>query len=97
VVHVEWRKTNLARHGHAWQDSRVEVPSQSIVDIQTSQEERPGASGPRTGYRTVLATVVAVDTLTNRVKVQTQAGQVIELDTLPKTTDWGTGHAHCPR
>jgi hypothetical protein len=30
---------------------------------------------------TVQATVVAVDTLTNRVKVQTQAGQVIELAT----------------
>jgi hypothetical protein len=33
---------------------------------------------------TVHATVVAVDTLTNRVKVQTQAGQVIELETAAK-------------
>jgi len=60
----------------------VEVPSQSIVDIQTSQEQQSRASGtaaPVTG--TVQATVVAVDTLTNRVKVQTQAGQVIELAT----------------
>ena len=83
VVHVEgakqtWHVTDM--HGKIVE---VEVPSQSIVDIQTSQEERPGArgtAGPGTG--TVLATVVAVDTLTNRVKVQTQAGQVIELDVL---------------
>jgi hypothetical protein len=35
------------------------------------------------------ATVVAVDTLTNRVKVQTQAGQVIELDTSTKDRQIG--------
>ena len=68
----------------------VEVPSQSIVDIQTSQEERPGASGTSgQGTGTVLARVVAVDTLTNRVKVQTQAGQVIELDTSTKDRQIG--------
>ena len=63
----------------------VEVPSRSTIDIQTSKEERPGASGTSgqmTG--TVLATVVAVDTLTNRVKVQTKAGQVVELETSAK-------------
>ena len=63
----------------------VEVPSRSIIDIQTTKEERPGASGTSgqmTG--TVLATVVAVDTLTNRVKVQTKAGQVVELETSAK-------------
>ena len=38
---------------------------------------------------TVLATVVAVDTLTNRVKVRTQAGQVIELDTSAKDRQIG--------
>jgi hypothetical protein len=68
----------------------VDVPSQSIVDIQTSQEQRPRASstaGPVTG--TVQATVVAVDTLTNRVKVQTQAGQVIELATAAKDRQLG--------
>jgi hypothetical protein len=68
----------------------VEVPSRSIVDIQTSKEERPGASGPsRQVTGTVLATVVAVDTLTNRVKVRTQAGQVIELDTSAKDRQIG--------
>ena len=86
VVHVEgatqtWRVTD--KDGKIVE---VHVPAQSLIDIQTSQEERPGASGTLgqvTG--TVLATVVAVDTLTNRVKVQTQAGQVIELATA--TTD----------
>jgi hypothetical protein len=68
----------------------VHVPAQSVIDIQTSKEERPsasGTSGQMTG--TVLATVVAVDTLTNRVKVQTQAGQVIELDTSAKDRQIG--------
>jgi hypothetical protein len=64
----------------------VHVPAQSLIDIQTTKEERPGASGPADPVRgTVPATVVTVDTLTNRVKVQTQAGQVIELATA--TTD----------
>jgi hypothetical protein len=90
VVHVEgaaqtWHITD--RDGKIIE---VKVPSQSIIDIQTSQAERPGASGTSgqvTG--TVLATVVAVDTLTNRVKVQTQAGQVIELDTSAKDRQIG--------
>ena len=69
---------------------KVEVPSRSIIDIQTSKEERPGASGPSgQGTGTVLATVVAVDTLTNRVKVQTQVGQVIELETFAKDRQIG--------
>jgi diaminopimelate epimerase len=68
----------------------VQVPSQSIIDIQISKEERPGASGTSgQGTGTVLATVVAVDTLTNRVKVQTQAGQVIELETSTKDRQIG--------
>ena len=33
--------------------------------------------------------MVAVDTLTNRVKVQTHAGQVIELDTAAKDRQIG--------
>ena len=90
VVHVEgakqtWHVTDM--HGKIVE---VEVPSQSLVDIQTSQEERSGASGTSgqvTG--TVRATVVAVDTLTNRVKVQTQAGQVIELETAAKDRQIG--------
>jgi hypothetical protein len=86
VVHIEgvqdtWRVTD--KDGKIVE---VHVPAQSLINIQTSQEERPGASGTAEQVRgTVPATVVAVDTLTNRVKVRTQAGQVIELDTA--TTD----------
>jgi hypothetical protein len=90
VVHVEgatqtWRVTD--KDGKIVE---VHVPAQSLIDIQTSQEERPGASGTAEPVRgTVPATVVAVDTLTNRVKVQTQAGQVIELDTSTKDRQIG--------
>jgi hypothetical protein len=90
VVHVEgatqtWRVTD--KDGKIVE---VHVPAQSLIDIQTSQEERPGASGTAEPVRgTVPATVVAVDTLTNRVKVQTQAGQVIELDTATKDRQIG--------
>ena len=90
VVHVEgaaqtWHVTD--RDGKMVQ---VQVPSRSIIDIQTSKEERPGASGTSgQGTGTVLATVVAVDTLTNRVKVQTQVGQVIELETVAKDRQIG--------
>ena len=82
VVHIEgvhdtWRVTD--KDGKIVE---VHVPAQSLIDIQTSQEERPGASGTAEPVQgTVPATVVAVDTLTNRIKVQTQAGQVIELAT----------------
>ena len=90
VVHVEgaaqtWHVTD--RDGKIVE---VHVPSRSIIDIQTRKEERPGASGPSgQGTGTVLATVVAVDTLTNRVKVQTQVGQVIELETFAKDRQIG--------
>jgi hypothetical protein len=90
VVHVEgvpdtWRVTD--KDGKIVE---VHVPAQSLIAIQTSKEERPGASGPSgQGAGTVRATVVAVDTLTNRVKVQTQAGQVIELDTSAKDRQIG--------
>ena len=90
VVHVEgatqtWRVTD--KDGKIVE---VHVPAHALIDIQTSQAERPGASGTSgqvTG--TVLATVVAVDTLTNRVKVQTQTGQVIELETSAKDRQIG--------
>ena len=90
VVHIEgvqdtWRVTD--KDGKIVE---VHVPAQSLINIQTSQEERPGASSTSEPVRgTVPATVVAVDTLTNRVKVQTQAGQVIELDTAAKDRQIG--------
>ena len=90
VVHVEGAKQAWHVTDMDGKIVEVEVPSQSIVDIQTSKEERPGASntsGQVTG--TVLATVVTVDRLTNRVKVQTQAGQVIELETPAKDRQIG--------
>jgi len=90
VVHIEgvpdtWHVTD--KDGKIVE---VHVPAHSLIDIQTGKEERPGASGTSgQGAGTVLATVVAVDTLTNRVKVQTQAGQVIELDTATKDRQIG--------
>jgi hypothetical protein len=85
VVHIEgvqdtWRVTD--KDGKIVE---VHVPAQSLIDIQTSKTVQPGASGPAgQGRGTVQATVVAVDTLTNHVKVQTQVGQVIELETAAK-------------
>ena len=52
-------------------DNRVvtaSVPAQSIADIQTSNPDG-----------TVRATIVSVDLTTNRVKAQTDAGQVLVL------------------
>src|SRR5262244_4538800 len=90
VVHIEgvadtWRVTD--KDGKIVE---VHVPAHSVIDIQTSKEERPGTSGTSgQGTGTVIATVVAVDTLTNRVKVQTQAGHVIELATAAKDRQIG--------
>ena len=90
VLHVEGAEQTWHVTDKDGKIVKVEVPSRSIIDIQTSKEEQPGASGT-TGQAagTVRATVVAVDTLTNRVKVQTQAGQVIELDTAAKDRQIG--------
>ena len=90
VVHIEgvpdtWRVTD--KDGKIVE---VHVPAQSLIDIQTSKEAQPGTSGPSgQGRGTLQATIVAVDTLTNRVKVQTQTGQVIELDTAAKDRQIG--------
>jgi hypothetical protein len=90
VVHVEGAKQTWHVTDKDGKIVEVHVPAQSLIDIQTSQEAQPGASGPAGQERgTVQATVVAVDTLTNRVKVQTQAGQVIELDTSTKDRQIG--------
>src|SRR5215475_7344136 len=69
VVHVEgvsdtWHVTD--KDGKIVE---VHIPTHALIDIQTSQEKRPGASDPSEQVRkTVLATVITVDTLTNRVK-----------------------------
>jgi hypothetical protein len=44
------------------------VPAQSLADIQTSNPDG-----------TVRATIVSIDLTTNRVKAQTDAGQVLVL------------------
>jgi hypothetical protein len=90
VLHIEGVQDTWRVRDKDGKIVEVHVPAQSVIDIQTSPEERPGASGTAGQVRgTVSATVIAVDTLTNRVKVQTQAGQVIELDTV--TTDLQIG------
>ena len=70
VVHVEG-VGHLARHGQGWQDRRGARP-RTLADRHPDQSggaaQRHAAPGQGTG--TVLATVVAVDTLTKRVKVQ---------------------------
>ena len=93
VVHIEgvqdaWRVTD--------KDGKIVECTSPVAD------QHPDESGgaPRCQRHleqvrgTVPATVVAVDTLTNRVKVQTQAGQVIELDTATTDRQIGVGHAH---
>ena len=90
VLHVEGAEQTWHVTDKDGKIVKVEVPSRSIIDIQTTQEAQPGASGTSgQGAGTVQATVVAVDTLTNHVKVQTQAGQVIELDTSAKDRQLG--------
>src|SRR5215472_577033 len=85
VVHVEgvpdtWHVTD--KDGKIVE---VHVPARSLIDIQIGTAAPPGTSGTAGQARgTLRATVVAADSLTNRVKVQTQAGQVIELDTAAK-------------
>ena len=57
-------------------DNRVvtaRVPAQSIADIRTSNPDG-----------TVSATIVSIDSTTNRVKAQTDAGQVLVLAMAPE-------------
>ena len=75
---------------HAWGNTFACCLTPKISRILSESQERPGVSGTSgQGTGTVLATVVAVDTLTNRVKVQTQVGQVIELETVAKDRQIG--------
>jgi hypothetical protein len=80
VIAVEGAATTYHVEDMGGQMVTVEVPSQSLADIRTdvqrpaSQRGQPGQSSA-----TIVAKVVAVDTLTNTVKVRTQAGQTVEL------------------
>src|SRR2546427_11775826 len=76
VVHVEGAKQTWHVTDMDGKIVEAEVPSQSVVNIQTSQEERPGASGTSgqsTG--TALAATTAEDTLAKRVERKSQAGE----------------------
>jgi len=59
---------------------KVEVPSSSVTSIRTnpSGTNTSAQSGQPTG--TIPASVVAIDTLSNQVKVVTQAGQTLHLE-----------------
>ena len=90
VVHIEGVSDTWHVTDKDGKSVEVHVPAQSLIDIQTSKEAQPSTSGPAVQERgTVRATVVAVDTLTNHVKVQTQMGQVIELETSAKDRQIG--------
>jgi hypothetical protein len=75
----------------------VHVPSQSIVDIQTSQEERPGASGtagPVTG--TVRANGGGGGYAHKPREGPDASGASDRTRNLcQRPPDWGTGHTHC--
>lgn len=58
----------------------VQVPSQSLIDLKTGGSGQRSVRVPSAGRREVTATVVAVDTVANRVKMRTQQGQIIEID-----------------
>jgi hypothetical protein len=84
------RPRHLARHGQGWQDRRGARP-------RPRADRHPDQSGGAarrqrhlgTGDRDGPGHRGGQDTLTNRVKVQTQAGQVIELDTAAKDRQIG--------
>jgi hypothetical protein len=81
IVAVEGAETTYQSQDMGGRMVQVEVPSQSLADIRTnSQSSARMSSPPESAGGTVQAHVVAVDTLNNRVKVQTQAGQTIALD-----------------
>jgi hypothetical protein len=80
VVTVEGATTTYRVQDMGGRLVEVEVPSRSLADIQTSSQGLASRRGqPERSAGTIPATVVAVDTLTNTVKVRTQAGQTIEL------------------
>jgi hypothetical protein len=73
----------MSKEGH---EVEVEVPSQSSVDIHTGKAAEEKVT-PTRGR--VSATVVAVDTVANRIKVETAQGQIIELDLPAKDMNLG--------
>lgn len=72
IVAVEGASTTYQSQDWNGQTVTVQVPSQAAADIQGKD-----AQG------SVRATISAVDTTTNRIKVQTSAGQTIVLEMAP--------------
>ena len=72
IVAVEGATTTYQSQAWHGQPVTVQVPSQAAADIKDSD-----AQG------TVRATVSAVDTTTNRIKVHTSEGQTIVLEMAP--------------
>jgi hypothetical protein len=72
IVAVEGATTTYQSQDWNGQTVTVQVPSQAAADLKGSD-----AQG------TVRATVSAVDTTTNRIKVQTSEGQTIVLEMAP--------------
>ena len=80
VVRVEGATKTFQVQDRDGRMVEVELPAQSLVDIRTSPGGQMSARGATTSAAgTIPAQVVAVDTVTNTVKVQTQAGQIVEL------------------
>jgi len=80
IVTIEGATTTYQVRGMHGQLVTVEVPSQTLADVEVATPGQPGTPG---AGGTVQATVVAIDGETNRVKVRTQEGQTITLEMSP--------------
>jgi hypothetical protein len=81
IVSIEGETTTYHVEDKEGKIVEVEVPSSSSAAVLTKS---PGTANPNPaagqGRRTVSASVVAVDTMSNKVKVITHAGQTIHLE-----------------
>jgi len=77
IVSIEGATTTYQVRGMHGQMVTVEVPSQTLADVEVS------AGGTGGGEGTVQATVVSIDGETNRIKVRTQEGQLITIEMPP--------------
>src|SRR6266446_5010011 len=92
------RKTNLARHGHAWQDSRGGSPL--AVDRRHPDQSGGAARCKRplgTGYRDGACNGGGSGHA-HKPREGADASGASDRTRHPcqRPTDWGTGHAHCP-
>lgn len=78
VTKIEGATTTYRVEDREGKTVKVEVPSSSVTSIRTHPSGTSALSGQTAG--TIPASVVAIDTLSNQVKVVTQAGQTIYLE-----------------